>query len=158
MHRDDAVDLAVVDVRQRDVVAEQERKARVVVLEVQRFAHAGRKLVDEAENAFVAAGALLIHQIRLELEAERAVLRLDDLFFVDARAVRLFKDKRQVRVRLVKAEIEDVADRMAVDRDERIPFFHPGALRQAVRLHAENFDRQEIHLRSPQARRTRREQ
>ena len=67
------------EVRQGDVVAEQEGQAAVVVLEVERLAQSRRELVDEAKHALVAAGALLIHEIGLEFQPQLLVLGLPDL-------------------------------------------------------------------------------
>ena len=62
MHFDDAVNVLVGEVRQRDIAALQKGKARVVVLEVDRFAHALGVLVDEAEDTVIAAGSLFVHE------------------------------------------------------------------------------------------------
>lgn len=69
MHLDDAVNVGVGEVGQGDIVAVQKGQTGVVVLEVQRLAHAFRKLVDEAEDAFVAAGVLFVHEGRGKLHA-----------------------------------------------------------------------------------------
>ena len=62
MHLNDAVDLTLADVGQSDVVSVEEGEAGIVVLEVAGLAHTGRILIDEAEDAFVTAGLLFVHQ------------------------------------------------------------------------------------------------
>ena len=79
MQRDDALYLALREVRKRDVVAEKEAQARVVILEVHGAAHALRELVDEAENAVVRAGARRVHQVALELKPKVAANGLADV-------------------------------------------------------------------------------
>ena len=73
MHALDALDLVRVQVRQGDIVAEQKGKALVVVLEIERLAQALRQLVDEAEHAFVPAGALPVHKVALKFQAQLRV-------------------------------------------------------------------------------------
>ena len=57
-HFHDALNLRGREVGERDVVTVQKRQPLVVVLEIQAFAQAARVLVDEAEDAAVAAAAL----------------------------------------------------------------------------------------------------
>ena len=69
---DDPLEVRVVEVGQRDVVAVQEREPVVVVLDVEALAHPPRQLVDEAEHALVGAGRDVAGPRRLELDAELA--------------------------------------------------------------------------------------
>src|SRR5439155_23113897 len=66
----DARELGLLQIRERDVVAVQEREAEVVVLDIEALAHAARELMDEAEHALVGAGGDLRRARRLQLEAE----------------------------------------------------------------------------------------
>ena len=65
-------------IRQRDVVAHEERHTHVVILKIKAVAHAAGQLVDEAEDAFVMTARLLVHEIGLKIEAERPVAAVDD--------------------------------------------------------------------------------
>ena len=62
METDDPVDVLVAHIRQRDVISLKEGQAGIVVLKVQGIPHARRHLVDEAEDTFVPAGAVLAHE------------------------------------------------------------------------------------------------
>src|SRR6266508_2451535 len=66
----DSVELRLVQIRQRDVVAVQAGEPEVVVLDIQALAHPSRQLVDEAEHALVGAGRDLGRPRRLELEPQ----------------------------------------------------------------------------------------
>ncbi len=113
-HFNDTVDLTLINVRQRDVVAEQKRKAIIIILKIERFAHAGRQLVNEAEHALVAAGALPVHKICFKRKAQCAVLRLYEFLFAPL-ALRRFVYHMQMGVRLVKTEIENIRNVMPID-------------------------------------------
>ena len=73
VHLNDAVDLPVGEVGQRDVVAEQEGQPLIVILEIQALPHTGGQLVDEAEHAMVVAAVLFVPQIGLKVAAERLI-------------------------------------------------------------------------------------
>ena len=62
VHLNDALNLALADVGECDVISVKEGKARVIVLEIAGLPHSGRILVDEAEDAFVLAGLLFVHK------------------------------------------------------------------------------------------------
>ena len=51
---------------QGDIIALQKRKPRIIILEIQGFPHSLRHLIDKAENTFVMAGAVLVHQTVVE--------------------------------------------------------------------------------------------
>ncbi|CDC73544.1 unknown [Candidatus Colimorpha enterica] len=118
LHFDDARDIVFVHVGQGYVVAHQEGEAGVVVLEVKRLSHSRRELVDEAENALIAAGALFVHEKRIELKPDIVVSRLFYRYFqklgaaVDEQAHPRFGDIIPV--------IEDVVYVLSVDTDKVI--------------------------------------
>ena len=76
MHFDDALDIMVGQVGQRDIAALQKGKARIVVLEIDRVAHSLRVLVDEAEDAVIAAGTLFVHEGGGKAEPRIVILAL----------------------------------------------------------------------------------
>ena len=78
MHLNDAVDVLVAEVGHGDEVAVEEGQAAVVVLEVEGLPHPLGELVDEAEDALVLAGVLLVHQRGLEVQTDIVVLPLAD--------------------------------------------------------------------------------
>ena len=123
MQGDDALHLARGEVRERDIVAEEEAQARVVVLEIHGFAHTARELVNEAEHAGIRAGARLIHKIALKIEAEVAALALLHIQLILA-AVRSFQADLQRLVIREELVIEHVEDLVAVDGNDSISRLH----------------------------------
>ena len=127
----DALGLPLRQVRQGDVVTQQEAEPGVVVLEVQGGAHARRHLVHEAEDAVVGAGAHLVHQVGVEVEAQILTLRLadGDGVHIACRGLKLHMGQGVVAVEPV---VQHIHDGMAVDGQKL--FAHPdtGALRRAV--------------------------
>ena len=82
VHLNDAVDIVVAEVGHGDEVAVEEGQAAVVVLEVQGLPHTLGELVDEAEDALVLAGVLLVHEGGLEVQPDVVVLPLADGNFI----------------------------------------------------------------------------
>ena len=119
VHLEDAVHLPVVDVGQRDVVAKQEGEPVVVVFKVQRLPHAGGQLVDKAEYALVPAGALLVHKVRLKLQAQLGVLGLDQLHLVALPAPP--QGEPQLPLGFEKAVVQHIDDFVAVDGHQHVP-------------------------------------
>ena len=62
--------------RGRQRVAEQKGEAVVVIFKIDALSHSGRVLVDKAEDAVVAAAALLIHKVGFKLQTQVIVLLL----------------------------------------------------------------------------------
>ena len=119
LHLDYSVDILLGQVRQRYIVAHQEGKSRVVVLEVQRVAHSLRKLVYEAEHALVAAGVLLVHQVGLELEPYVGVLVLLYRYLLEVRTA--VDEQSYLLLGETETVIEDVVYVVTVYRDEYVP-------------------------------------
>ena len=128
VHIDDALHLVLGQVRQRDIVAEQERQTAVVILEIQAVTHTGRQLIDEAEDALVAAGALLIHQIIGELQPQFLELLLFDAHGAPV-SLRRFHDQLQTRIRDEEAIIQHIVDLAPVDRQQLIARVQTGPRR-----------------------------
>ena len=114
---DDALNLSLREIGERDVVAQKKAKTRVVVFEIHRRAHAGRQLVDEAENTVVGAGARAVHQIALELQPQVAALGLSHADAV-LRAVGAPQHDRKRAVVSEKLIVEHIDDPIAVDRHQ----------------------------------------
>ena len=132
MHINDPLHLVLGQVGQRDVVAEQKGQAAVVVLEIQRLAHAGRQLVDKAEDAFVAAGMLAVHQIGFKFQPQLFVLFFADLHTA-ARAV-VVHFQHQLGFHHIKPVVQHIHDLVSVDAAKLHPPTQLFARRRAVRL------------------------
>ena len=117
-HFDNAVDVRVGKVGERDIIAEKEGKAAVVVFEINIFAHSLGILVDETENAFVAAGMLFVHQVGGELQADIIVLGLFERY--RERFAASAKGKLQFFLGDIKTVIQNVCNCVAVDVYKRI--------------------------------------
>ena len=137
---DDALDLAVREVGQRDVVAVEERQPVVVVLDVEALAEALRQLVDEAEHALVGACRDLRRLRRLALETEvPAPLPLEH---DRARASRPVDVDRELLLPGLDVEVDQVPETLPVHPQEPIARLEPGARGQPLGL-----DRQHPHPR-----------
>ena len=106
-------------VGQRDVVSHHQRQPPVVVLDVERLAHAGRHLVNEAKRAFVAAEARLAHQRGRKDKAKRLFFSLADGDFT-RRALRVLHGQHNAPLCGEKLIIHLVQHRFAVDCAKRI--------------------------------------
>ena len=133
MHLYDTGNLMLCQVRQGDIVAEQERQTAVVVFEIQALTHTGRQLVDKAEDTVVAAGALLVHQIGIEAETD-----LLELPFTQAHRLFLIRaadHQYELGVGYVEPIIQHVGDLAPVDRHERITGADARTRRRTAVLH-----------------------
>ena len=121
-----ALQLALGEVRAGDVVSREEREARVIVLEVERFAQALRQLVDEAENAAVRAAGRAVHQVRLKVQSG-----VFALFFADVNGPGIAELHRELFVVRPVFIIEHIADLVPVDKMQLISGKHPSVQRRA---------------------------
>ena len=127
---DDAVDLPRGEVGQGNIVPQQKAQPGVVVLEVHGRAHALRKLVDEAEDTVVRAGARPVHQIAFKIQTEISAFRLVHVQPV-FRSVRTGELQMQITVVGIELIVEDVEDAFSVDAEKPVtdggPFFQRAA-------------------------------
>ena len=119
---DDARQVRLVEIGQRDVVAVEEREPEVVVLHVEASPHSLRQLVDEAEHALVGARRDLGGPGRHELEAE---LRAAPPEGEGQRAAVAQDLEDQTLVARVELEVDRVAERVAVDREDVVARHEP---------------------------------
>ena len=126
---DDALRLALRQVRQGNVVAQQEAEPRIVVLEVERLAHTRRHLIHEAEHAVVGAGAHFVHQIGVEVQPQILPLRLVQRDGANVARRRFQFDVRH-RVVAVKAVVQHVHDGVTVDGQELFAHLYAGTFRR----------------------------
>ena len=111
---DDALHLALGQVCERHIIAHEEAQARIVVLEIQRWAHARRHLVDEAEHAVVGARVGVVHEVGLKVQPQLAAEGLGNVHGVLC-PVRAAQAHGQLRVIGVVFIIQHIGDRVAVD-------------------------------------------
>ena len=107
----------------------QEGQPVVVVLEVERSAHAGGHLVQEAEHALVVTAAQA-HLV--EIEAEGLTLTSLDLDLI--RFVISFNLENEVLLRTGHLEIDQVANVGLVDAQDSIPVAKSGSFGERARL------------------------
>mgnify|MGYP007000004623 FL=1 len=122
MVADNPVDIVVAHVGQCNIVSLQEGQTRIVILKIQGGTHSRRHLIDEAENAVVAAGTVLIHELVLECDADFLVV----LFFnLQIPFFPVFLPDREFQIRVVGLEvvIEDVLDNFPVHAEQFISRF-----------------------------------
>ncbi len=131
-HLDDPVDVPVGEVGQGDIVAKQKGHPAVVILKIEGFPHPRGHLVYKTEHAFVLAGALLIHQVGFKLQPDVIILPLADLYRTR------FASPQQIQndppAGHIKAVIEQVVNRVPVDRRQRVTRLYPGPRGVGTRL------------------------
>ena len=135
MQVDNALDLTLGEVCQGEIVAHEEGETGVVIFKVQRLPHAGGHLIHKAEDAFVFAAHLTVHQIGFKLQPQVVVFVLihnngTDLSFLIA------QQDLQVFIGHIEPIVQHVGDCVAVDTDEGIPLVYPCASGGTSRLHA----------------------
>ena len=110
----DPLGLALRQVGEGDVVAQQKAQPGIVILEVQRGAHTRRHLVHKAEQAVIGTGAHFVHQIRVEVQPQVLAFGLaaGDLPHV---ACRRFQLKVRQGIIAVKTIVQHIHDGVAVD-------------------------------------------
>src|SRR5581483_11923966 len=125
--------VGLAEVGERNEVRRQERVAIVIVFDVQRAAQACRRLIDEAEDAVVVADANAIRRRLRKLEAQ--AFRADVDAAPRACTSLALPDEVNGVGRGVEVDVDHVAHRMAVDRDERIAGAQADLLRDTPRPH-----------------------
>ncbi len=124
----DARDVLVLDIRERDEGAGEERQPKVVVAHVQRWPQPGRELRDEAEDARVVALAHAVEEKLVELDADRLVpLPRDDR--VAHRALGRRDPHEEAVLGGQPSPVDDVAHGPAVHRQDGVPGAYPRAIR-----------------------------
>ena len=140
----DAPQLPLREVGECDVVPGKEAQPGVIILEIQRLPHPGGKLVHKAEQAAVAAGAGLVHEIGGKAEAQILPFRL---FHPAAHPlpVRLFPDDLHHGVVSIIFIVQHIPHVVAVEGQELVPRLAQ-AQERAGRVHAPDH---RIHGASP---------
>ena len=128
MIADNPVDIMVRHVGQGNIIPLQKTQAGVVVVEIEGFPHPRGHLVDKAEDAAVAAGAVFIHKPALKFNSEILPVILFDLelpLFSGLKAARAFPDHGGQRLILGEiAVVEYILHRLPVHADQFIPRLH----------------------------------
>ena len=140
-HVYDAPDLFLFQVRQGDVIAEQEGKAGIVVLEIKAFPHPLGKLVDEAEDAVVAAASLLVHQVGFKLQTYVLVFLLAHQHRAHLRP--LLHRQAQLSLQGVKLIVEHVGNSVPIDRQKLFARTQARPFGRALRVDSHNGHRHE---------------
>src|SRR5262249_29257880 len=120
----DPLELVLLEIGERDVVAMEEGEPEVVVLDVETPAHAARQLVDEAEHALVAARVDLPRPRRLELEAQVGPRPPEQRRALPSVAL---QGKPELLLARMEVEIDDVAESLAVDGHDAVTGAEGGA-------------------------------
>ena len=122
----DALQFALGKIRTGDIVPREERKTRVVIFKIERFAHPARQLIHEAEHAPVGAARRLVHQVRFKVQPEILAL-----LFAEADRARVPEFQRERAVIRPVFIIEHVMDLVPVDITQFVSGEHPAFQRRA---------------------------
>ena len=128
----DPVELRLLQIGQRDVVAVQEGEPEVVVLDVEALAHSSRQLVDEAEDALVGAGRDLRRAWRLQLEPQPWPASPEH---GRARAASALDGHLEPLLARMEVEVDHVAKARAVDGEDAVAGQEPRPGRRPPRAH-----------------------
>ena len=121
-----AVEFSLIDVRQRQVIPEEERQSIILIFDVKRPPDILRILMDEAEHALVLAG----HRFdRLELESERFPFAPHE----SDRAILRPNRGPPPDVCGVELKIDDVEQRLAVQFVDFVARFQADSLGKGIR-------------------------
>ena len=121
---DNALNLALGEIGERDVIAKKKAQTRVVIFKIHGFAHAARELVYKTENAVIGAGTRRVHQVAFKIQPQIAALGLAHGELM-ARAVRPFQHHGELRVIGKELIVEHVNYHIAVYGDKLIPRLCP---------------------------------
>ena len=110
----DTLDVMLFHVGQRHIVSLKEGKTGIIVLKIKGFAHARRHLVNETENAFVAAGLVIAHKSVLKGDAK--ILVLIFYFQLPLLAVCLFHQHDHAFAVYIIFIIKDIFHFISIDR------------------------------------------
>ena len=141
VHAQDAVHVRLGQIGHGNIVAHQEGHPRVVVLDIQGFAHPFWQLIDKAEHTLVGTLLHLIHQVVLKIQAERLPFALAHAHLTDSLPVLLEDFERQACVIAVKLVVQHIPDCGAVDLQQGLPRRKPRTGRRAALVHADDFRR-----------------
>ena len=131
---EDALQLLLRNVRQRHIIAHDEREAPIIVLDKQAGAHIARHLIDKAKDAAVGAGAHFAHQAGGKRQTERLAFPLADgnrPLFAPIAEQRNAQQSGRGQVFI----IDKVQHRLAVDREQILPLPHTGTRCGRIGLH-----------------------
>ena len=110
----------------------QERQTIVVILDVERASEAFGQSFEETEKALVVADSRSVEGVVVELDAERFV---DRLFELDEAKLSIVDDfKLYEIVGGLKAVVDGVTDRLAIDGQNLIAWLETSFLGERVRL------------------------
>src|SRR5579875_3212027 len=106
--------VVLLQVGQGDEIAKEKRIAVIVVLDVERGAHAVRQALDKAENAFISALANKRCWLLAEKHAQILIIVFGNRYFT--LLLLTLKANRQYLSGDVKAIINQVANEVSIDR------------------------------------------
>ena len=107
-------------IRQRHKVAIEKGEAIVIILDGEAVAHIRRNHVDKAEITVIGAGANPVEDRTFKLHAEFLIVILVECNQL-LLSIRMLHEELDLLVRHCKAEINDVAQRHIVNREDFIP-------------------------------------
>ena len=79
MISDNSVNIMVAHIRESHIISLQKRQSGIIILKIESISHPLRHLVDKAENTFVPAGTIFIHQAAVKLNPQ---IFLEILFYL----------------------------------------------------------------------------
>ena len=129
---DNPLNILILHIRQRDIVALQERKSGIIVLKIQCLTHARRHLVDETEDALIPAGTIIAHQTIFKGNPQILILIYDIQF--PLLAVLLADQQRNLLTVYLIFIIKNILYLISIDRQKDVPRLQLHFLRNRARI------------------------
>ena len=137
MIADDSLNIMVTHVCQCYIVSLDERQSGIVILEIEGISHSRGHLINEAENAVVAAGAVIVHQVLGKFHAQVFFVFLLYLKLPDFSVGFLYLQYHIFLIHQI-AVIKYIFNRLAVYTKQGIPRHNLQFLGNAPLLHCRN--------------------
>ena len=109
----------VAHIGKRHIISLKKRQSGIVIFKIQGIPHPFRHLVDEAENAFISAGPVLIHQAGVKLQPDLLVRVLLDLQF-PLLSVRLLDKEQEFLILRIKLIVKYILYFLSVDGQKSV--------------------------------------
>ena len=129
---DHTFNIFLAHIGQCNIISLQERKSGIIILEIQRFSHAWRHLIDKTEHTVIAAGTVIIHQAILEFDSKIFIVVFLDFKFPEL-TIGFFYQKFYIFIIHEITIIKDVLHRLVVDLCQYISRFQFQFLTDASR-------------------------
>ena len=116
---DNPVNIVITHIGKRHIIPLKERKSGIIIFKIQCFTHIFWHLIDKAEDTFIPAGTVLIHQSLFKLNPQIFLVFFLNLQF-PLFSVRLLNKNGQIFLICKKMIIKNIFDLLIIDRKKLV--------------------------------------